>query len=142
MNDFTLDPLLQKDTITIGAFPLSLLLLHRDANYPWFILVPQRPNVTEIYHLEEEDRVQLLHESCQLAEALTTVFMADKLNIAALGNVVPQLHLHHVARFRGDPAWPGPIWGAVAAVDYEPAEQVRRIEGVVNVLAGEEFKAF
>lgn len=142
MNDFTLHPQLQKDTTTIGCFPLSLLLLHRDANYPWFILVPQRAGVTEVYHLNEADRAQLLHESCQLAEALTTVFVPDKLNIATIGNIVPQLHMHHVARFKDDAAWPGPIWGAMPAIDYEPSEQVNRTQGVVNVLVGEEFKVY
>ncbi|MCV6603983.1 MAG: HIT domain-containing protein, partial [Porticoccaceae bacterium] len=118
MTEFTLHPQLQRDTIAVGRFPLSLLLLHKDANYPWLILVPQRPDITEIHQLTDSDRSQLMDESHQLSLLLEKLFEADKLNLATIGNMVPQLHYHHVVRYRGDPAWPAPVWGAVPAVPY------------------------
>jgi diadenosine tetraphosphate (Ap4A) HIT family hydrolase len=99
-----------------------------DANYPWFILVPDREGITEIHQLDAADRRQLLHESCALAAALERVFQADKLNIAALGNVVPQLHLHHIVRYRDDPAWPAPVWGRLPARPYSDAERDELID--------------
>jgi len=102
----------------VGRFPLCYLLLVRDANYPWFILVPERADITEIYQLSKNDQAQLLRESSALSAMLAERFLPDKLNIAALGNLVPQLHLHHVVRYRGDPAWPGPVWGKHAAKPY------------------------
>jgi diadenosine tetraphosphate (Ap4A) HIT family hydrolase len=113
-----LHPQLQKDCLVIGRFPLCHLLLMRDANYPWFILVPDREAVTEIHQLSSADRGQLMRESCALAGVLAGRFNADKLNIAALGNVVPQLHVHHVVRYRVDPAWPAPVWGCVPPRPY------------------------
>jgi len=123
-----LHPQLQKDCLLVGRFPLCRLLLMRDANYPWFILVPDREGICEIFQLSEEDQIQLLRESSLLSAVLVERFHADKLNIAALGNVVPQLHLHHVVRYRDDPAWPAPVWGRVPARPYTP-------EGLSAVLA-------
>lgn len=119
---FTLDQRLRQDTVTLGQFPLSLLLLMNDRTYPWFILVPQRAGIREIYELSASEQHQLLRESSQLAATLATLLRPDKLNIAALGNVVPQLHLHHVARFQTDPAWPAPVWGKTPAVPYGPEQ--------------------
>jgi diadenosine tetraphosphate (Ap4A) HIT family hydrolase len=113
-----LHPQLQKDCLLVGRFSLCRLLLMRDANYPWFILVPDREGITEIFQLSDEDQVQLLRESSRLSAVLVERFRADKLNIAALGNVVPQLHIHHVVRYRDDPAWPAPVWGRVPARPY------------------------
>mgnify|MGYP001548615513 CR=1 FL=1 len=113
---------LANDCREIGRFPLCRLLLMLDANYPWFILVPDREGIIEIHHLDSEDQVQLLHESSALAAVLEQSFKADKLNIAALGNVVPQLHVHHIVRYHGDPAWPAPVWGRVPARAYGDAE--------------------
>ncbi|MEH6529201.1 MAG: HIT domain-containing protein [Porticoccus sp.] len=138
---FELHARLADDTLTVGEFELCQLLIHKDANYPWFILVPKRPKVTEVYHLSEQDRMQLMKESCMLAEALVDVFSPDKINIATLGNMVPQLHIHHVARYTTDVAWPNPIWGAMSAKDYPQTELVHRIESVANVLVGDDFKA-
>ena len=115
---FQLHERLMTDTLLVGEFPLCLLLLSRDANYPWTILVPKRADIKEIYQLNSADRYQLLHESCVLAEAMQGLFSPDKLNIATIGNMVPQLHMHHVARTKTDAAWPGPVWGAVTAIDY------------------------
>lgn len=102
----------------IGEFPLSRLLLMNDANYPWFILVPRRGGVREVFELSEADQLQLLRESSLLSKVIAGHFAADKINVAALGNMVPQLHIHHIARFTNDPAWPAPVWGYAAATPY------------------------
>jgi diadenosine tetraphosphate (Ap4A) HIT family hydrolase len=122
-----LHPRLKQDCLLIGRFTLCRLLLMRDANYPWFILVPDREDISEIFQLSGEDQVQLLRESSRLSAVLVERFRADKLNIAALGNVVPQLHVHHVVRYRDDPAWPAPVWGHAPARPYTP-------EGLSDVL--------
>ena len=119
---FELDPRLQQDTLDIGYFPLCRLLLMNDCRYPWFILVPQRENLSEIYQLEESDQQQFWVESCQLSQWMAQFYNFDKLNIAALGNIVSQLHLHHVGRSFNDLAWPGPVWGHSPAVPYSVAE--------------------
>lgn len=137
---FELHPRLAQDSAVIGEFDLSLLLLSRDANYPWCILVPKREEVFEIHHLSEEEQLQLMRESCQLSEVMTSIFDADKMNVAALGNVVRQLHIHHIARFTDDPAWPQPIWGKLPAKDYTEAEFAERIKRLQNALVGENFK--
>ena len=113
-----LHPQLLEDCVVVGRFSLCHLLLMQDANYPWFILVPDREGVREIYQLEESDQQQLLRESGVLGKGIMKVFHGDKLNVAALGNVVPQLHVHHVVRYRTDPAWPEPVWGRVPAQPY------------------------
>jgi len=113
-----LHPQLEKDCFIVGRFPLCLLLLLNDANYPWFILVPQRENICEIHQLSEMDQIQLIHESSALAECIEDTFKADKINIAALGNMVPQLHVHHIVRYKTDASWPAPIWGKVPAIPY------------------------
>ena len=114
-------PQLQADCLRVGYFPLCHLLLMKDANYPWFILVPDRAGVQEIYQLEVSDQQQLMRESVQLSLTLVTALSPDKLNIAALGNIVPQLHVHHVVRYRADAAWPAPVWGSAAAQPYDAA---------------------
>lgn len=127
MEPFTLDPTLEADTHLIGDFQLSRLLLCNDANYPWFILVPRRAGVQEIYQLAEADQKQLMWESCYVAEKLKDVFAADKMNVAAIGNVVSQLHVHHIVRYRTDPVWPDPVWGKCPAKPYTD-EQVADIK--------------
>jgi diadenosine tetraphosphate (Ap4A) HIT family hydrolase len=118
MQGFQLHPRLEQDCFVVGNLALCQLLLMNDSRYPWFILVPRRAELTEIYQLSEADRPLLLAESCLLAESLQTLYQADKLNIAAIGNLVPQLHLHHVARYRSDAAWPAPVWGKPPALPY------------------------
>jgi diadenosine tetraphosphate (Ap4A) HIT family hydrolase len=108
-----LHPQLVEDCLVLGRFPLCRLLLMKDANYPWFILVPDRDDVSEIHHLSGEDQLQLIRESAFLSAVLEETFRADKINIAALGNMVPQLHLHHVVRYKDDMAWPSPIWANI-----------------------------
>lgn len=119
---FTLDARLAQDSLLLGRFPLCQLRLLNDANYPWFILVPERADIREIYQLTAADQQQLLLESSHLARHLADHFHADKLNIAALGNIVPQLHLHHIVRYQHDPAWPAPVWGKLPATPYTAAQ--------------------
>jgi diadenosine tetraphosphate (Ap4A) HIT family hydrolase len=123
MPKFQLHPQLEKDCFLIGKFELCQILLMNDSQFPWFILVPQRANIREIYQLAPADQITLIHESSYLAEKLAVIFNADKLNIAAIGNIVPQLHLHHVVRYETDKAWAAPIWGKFAAIPY--SEQQR-----------------
>jgi diadenosine tetraphosphate (Ap4A) HIT family hydrolase len=128
-----LHPQLEKNCLIIGRFPLCRLLLMLDVNYPWFVLVPDREGITEIHQLTEKDQQQLMRESSYLAGVLEQEFQADKINIAALGNLVPQLHVHHVVRYHDDPAWPHPIWGRVEAKTYceeAIAEIIRRLQHI------------
>ena len=118
---FELDPRLAADTSLVGETPLSQVLLMNDARYPWLILVPRRADITEPFELSEADRAQLWQESMGLGEAMKAHFAADKLNIAALGNHVAQLHVYHIARFHVDAARPGPVWGVGSAIPYQKA---------------------
>ncbi len=115
---YELHPQLRKDTIAIGQFELSDVLLMNDERYPWIILVPRREQLREIYQLAEADQQQLLKESNFVSKVMAELFSAHKMNVAALGNIVEQLHLHHVARFTSDAAWPKPIWGVGETVPY------------------------
>jgi diadenosine tetraphosphate (Ap4A) HIT family hydrolase len=117
-----MDTRLQQDSLVLGDFPLCRLLLSKDANYPWFILVPKRAGVSEVFDLSQEDQAQLFKETTDLAQALKGEFKADKMNIATLGNVVSQLHMHVIVRRHGDAAWPAPVWGKVPAVEYAPGQ--------------------
>ncbi len=126
MDHFELDLCLADDCLVIGDFPLCRMLLMNDASYPWFILVPRVSGIEEIYQLSAEHQHQLLKESSYVAEKLKDIFAADKMNVAALGNVVRQLHIHHVVRRVTDAAWPGPVWGFQPAVPYTE-DQVRDI---------------
>lgn len=110
---------LREDCIYLGRFTLSHLLLMNDNHYPWFILVPDRDDISEIHQLTAADRGQLMDESCLLGEFLMSEFKGDKLNVAALGNQVPQLHLHHIVRYQDDPAWPTPVWGKLPSIAYD-----------------------
>lgn len=118
MNTFVLHPRLARDTVALGRLRFSLLLLMNDATYPWIILVPERPGAREIFELAENDRLTLMEEVALSSRALWEAFRPDKLNVAALGNLVPQLHVHVVARFRSDPAWPAPVWGQTEVRPY------------------------
>jgi diadenosine tetraphosphate (Ap4A) HIT family hydrolase len=122
MADWSLHPQLDRDTASLGDLPLSRVLVMNDANYPWAILVPRKPDVTEVIDLDETERTQLMAEVTRVARALRALTACHKLNIAALGNAVPQLHVHVIARFRTDAAWPKPVWGVVPARAYEHAE--------------------
>ncbi|MFA5938326.1 MAG: HIT domain-containing protein [Sinimarinibacterium sp.] len=115
---FELHPRLAADTAFVLDWPLSRVLLMNDAHYPWVILVPRRAEIREIYELEPAEQQTLLRESSALGRTLMRLFDGHKLNIAALGNVVPQLHVHHVVRRPDDPAWPAPVWGKVPSRPY------------------------
>jgi diadenosine tetraphosphate (Ap4A) HIT family hydrolase len=114
-----LDPQLARDTVEIGDMPLCQALLISDANYPWLLLVPRRQHIVEIIDLDYIEQAQLMSEIAQAARSLKAITRCDKINVAALGNVVPQLHVHVVARSRGDAAWPKPVWGAAPPRAYE-----------------------
>ena len=121
---WTLHSQLKKDTIDIGDLPLSKVLVIKDANYPWLLLVPRRPDVVEIIDLAEVEQAQLMTEISRVARALKEVSRCDKLNIAALGNLVPQLHVHIIARRTSDAAWPRPVWGVMPPLAHD-AEEVQ-----------------
>jgi len=122
MNDFSLNKQLIKDCYEVCDLSLSKVLLMDDANFPWCILVPRRDAVSEIFQLNEADQLQCQRESTKLAKIMMDIFNADKMNVTALGNVVNQLHIHHIARFKTDAAWPSPVWGKLTATPYEKAE--------------------
>ncbi len=113
-----LHPQLEKDTLAVGDLPLSRVLVVNDASFPWLLLVPRRTGASEIFDLAEPEQVQLMTELARAGSALKAITSCDKLNVAAIGNVVPQLHVHVVARRVGDVAWPKPVWGAVPAKPY------------------------
>lgn len=135
--EFELHPRLEADTFIMGDFPLCRVLLMNDSHFPWFILVPRRAGVSEIYHLSEEDQIQLLKESSVLSQVLADSFSARKMNVAALGNVVHQLHVHHVVRYEDDVAWPAPIWGVVDANPYSDEEIESIRQRIHTLLEGE-----
>jgi len=116
--EFELDPRLVTDTTTIGDFPLCRLLLMNDSRYPWLILVPRVASVSEVFELTAEQQQQLWQETSAIAQRLKNEFQADKINIATLGNVVKQLHMHVVVRMQDDAAWPAPVWGNGVAQPY------------------------
>ena len=117
--EWTLHPQLARDTAPLGDLALTRVLVMNDANYPWLILVPRRPDLTEVIDLADSEQTQLMAEVTRAARGLRALTGCHKLNIAALGNAVPQLHVHVIARFRGDPAWPKPVWGAAPPRAYE-----------------------
>lgn len=119
---FTFHPTLTRDTVEVTRLPLCRALLMNDRRFPWLILVPEREAVREIHELSPADRATLIEEIARASEALERLFHPDKVNVGALGNIVPQLHVHVVARATGDPAWPGPVWGSGAAVSYAESE--------------------
>lgn len=121
------DPRLLNDCEIIGKFKLCHVLLMRDANYPWCVLVPDREGVVEIFDLTEKDQQQLNLESNTLLAFLKEEFSADKMNVAALGNIVSQLHIHHIVRYKNDIAWPAPVWGAFPAKAYSDDELKNRM---------------
>ena len=119
---FDLHPTLAQDTVEVARLPLCRVLLMRDKRFPWLILVPEREAVREIHELPPEDRARLIEEIALAGAALERLFRPEKLNVGALGNIVPQLHVHVVARFKDDAAWPGPVWGSGEAVPYTQDE--------------------
>lgn len=135
---FALDQRLQQDTLVIGDFPLSRLLLSNDSNYPWFILVPRIDGISEVFQLGVADQQRLWQETTALAQLLSEGLAADKMNIGALGNVVSQLHVHVIVRKRDDAAWPAPVWGKHPAKPYSDA-QVEAIRARLRELLPADF---
>lgn len=124
---FNLHPDLSRDGIYLGSFSLCQLLLINDSAYPWFVLVPQRENIRDTIDLTQADYEMLWSESRALSTAIMNLFEGEKLNVAALGNITPQLHLHHVVRLAADAAWPGPIWGVQPMQAYSD-QQIEEIK--------------
>lgn len=118
---FELDPRIAEATLPVGDLLISRVLLQNDSRFPWLILVPRRPGLTEILDFAAPERAILMEEIAATAQALRDVSSPHKLNVAALGNVVPQLHIHVVARFENDPAWPNPVFGHGERKPYEEA---------------------
>jgi diadenosine tetraphosphate (Ap4A) HIT family hydrolase len=125
---FVLDSRLEQDTLLLGDFPLCRLLLMNDSSYPWFILVPRREEVSELFQLDSADQ-----------QSLKDTFGADKMNVATLGNVVSQLHMHVIARRRGDAAWPAPVWGHQPAQPYTD-DQVEAIRQKLKLVLTDDFR--
>ena len=134
---FELHHKLREDCFNLGFFKLCALLLLNDINYQWFILVPRREDVHEIFQLSDEDQYQLIKESSYLSSKLSDIFKADKMNVASIGNIVAQLHMHHIVRFKDDPAWPAPVWGHATALPYQETEREALIARLAPVFEGE-----
>ena len=133
---FSLHKQLANDTIEVGDLPLCQILLMNDARFPWLILVPRREHMSEIFDLSMKDQQLLLQETSFVAERLKDLTGADKMNMAALGNQVPQLHVHVIARFKDDAAWPAPVWGNGKAVAYPEKEKQKAIADLQDLFAG------
>lgn len=131
---FTLDPRLAADTFEIADLALSRLLLMNDSRYPWLILVPRRPDLREIVDLDAPTRALLMEEIAAASRFIRALPGVEKINVGALGNVVSQLHVHVLGRAAGDPAWPGPVWGAGAALRYTPETAAALIAGACAAL--------
>ncbi len=135
MAEFTLDPQLAADSIPLCQLELCTVRLMKDANYPWLLMVPKRAGMVELIDMAGQDQHQLIDEIANLSAALRSVTGCDKLNVATLGNMVPQLHIHLIARFKGDAAWPGPVWGKVPAKDYAPDQQQDLMDQIMQALS-------
>jgi len=135
MSEWVLDEKLAADSVFVVDWPLSQLRLVNDSRFPWLVLVPRVSNIEEIFQLSDEDQQQLLQESSQLATVLSASFRADKLNVAALGNVVRQLHVHHIVRYVDDCCYPSPVWGIGEALPYQEIELRQRVDELRTALS-------
>lgn len=135
---FELHPDLTRDGIHMGDFPLCHVRLINDSNFPWFVLIPKKDNISDTIDLTPEDHAAMWEESRIFSKAIMTIFSGEKLNVAALGNMTPQLHIHHIVRFKTDAAWPGPIWGKVPMQPYQAVE----IMGIYSQLESAEMKDY
>ena len=136
MSAWHLHPQLADDTVPVMALRLCEVRLMDDANHPWLVLVPRVADAVELIDLDAAQRTQLTAEIDQASRALKALFKPHKLNIAALGNLVPQLHVHLIARFQDDPAWPAPVWGRIHCRPYEPEALVQRVRELQRALGG------
>ena len=135
MNAWHLHPQLADDTAPVIELPLCEVRLMDDANHPWLVLVPRVADIVELIELDPAQRAQLTTEIDAACHALKALFKPDKLNVAALGNLVPQLHVHVIARYKTDIAWPRPVWGAADARPYAPEELIQRVRALGAALA-------
>lgn len=133
---FVLNERLENDTVFIGRLRLSAVLLMKDRSFPWVILVPERKDIGEIHELAKEDRLTLVEEMACVSRMLEDIYRPDKINIGALGNLVPQLHIHIIARFRKDRAWPGPVWGNASPEPYSGTELTEAVTRLRSSLEG------
>jgi diadenosine tetraphosphate (Ap4A) HIT family hydrolase len=133
---WSLHPQLRADTAFVCDLPLSRLLAMNDANFPWLILVPRRPGATELFDLSGADQAALANELALVSRALKEATRCDRLNVAAIGNVVPQLHVHIVARTRNDALWPKPVWGAAPPCAYDAAGLERFVAAMRERVGG------
>jgi diadenosine tetraphosphate (Ap4A) HIT family hydrolase len=140
MSDFVLDPVFEREFHPLGDLPLSRVLLMDDARYTWLTLVPRRAGIVEIIDLAPADRQQAFEETMLVSEVIRSVAAPDKLNVGALGNMVRQLHIHIIARFASDPAWPGPVWGHSPRVPYPPHQAGIIIDRLTAALAARGMK--
>ncbi|WP_342148275.1 HIT domain-containing protein [Methylorubrum sp. SB2] len=134
-DDFSLDPQLIADTHHVGDLALCSVLLMDDARFPWLILVPRRPSLSELTDLDEADAAALTGEIRLTVKVIQALAKPDKVNVAALGNVVAQLHVHVIARFRSDPAWPSPVWGHGERKPYPPHARAQILERAAQLFA-------
>lgn len=134
MTAFSLHPQLAADTIELGDLALNKVLLMNDSQFPWLILVPRRNGITELYDLKDADLKQAQLESVTISKTLMQHFAGDKLNVATLGNMVPQLHIHHIVRFETDLAWPKPVWGAVNPVAYSENKLSELVDTLTDLI--------
>ncbi len=133
---FTLHPQLEKDTIPVGDLSVCRVLLMNNRRFPWLVLVPRREDLRELFDLSAEDYVTVMAEVRDTAQRFAQLTQAHKMNVAALGNMVPQLHIHIIARFENDPTWPAPVWNSTLAPDPYPIaehpallEKIRKVTG-------------
>ncbi len=133
--DFSLHPQLVADTAEVGDLELCRVLLMDDSRYPWLILVPKREDIREVYELDAEDQVELAYEVTRVGKIIMELLDGHKLNVAALGNMVPQLHIHLIVRNEDDPAWPAPVWGHSPAVPHTPQQLENRLTIIRQALA-------
>jgi len=111
MTEFAVDPAIQSQTYKLADWPLCRVFAYNDSRYHWGVLVPRRAGAVEICDLSTDDQAQLMAEIVKLSGLIRTLPGVEKLNVGNLGNIVPQLHVHVIGRYKGDPAWPGPVWG-------------------------------
>jgi diadenosine tetraphosphate (Ap4A) HIT family hydrolase len=136
MAEFELHPQLAADSLPVTDLGLSSVRLINDRNFPWLLLVPRQPGMVDLTDLAPPDRITLMEEIGLACDVLKALAPCDKLNVASLGNQVPQLHVHVIARLKSDAAWPNPVWGAAAAVAYPPDEAQRLVGQLASKLAG------
>ncbi len=139
MTTFDLHPDLKRDGIEMGSFDLCRVLLINDTSYPWFVLVPERAAISDTIDLSATEHAQLWVESRLFGEAIMKAFDGEKLNVAALGNMTPQLHVHHIVRFKSDPAWPAPIWGKrpMSPYDQQAIDSIKQALNAVLIQESE-----